>query len=106
MRQQLTVDSNEAFSRRATDAKWNAVIVYDDATAGKHAIHVLHAVTHQLAGRIKLCPLLWRFDLLEDPDCRAEATADATRSGLIVIAASSKSDLPPAIKDWVEESLR
>jgi hypothetical protein len=53
------------------------VIVYEDAPAGKRALHTLEGVTHQSNGSIALHPSLWRFDLLEDPDWRAVAAAEA-----------------------------
>ena len=92
---------NEAASPLDADARWGVVIVYDDAPAGEHAIRTLEGVTHQLSGRITLHPLLWRFDLLEDPDWRAAATAEAVQAGLVVISTSSKGDLPAAVRDWV-----
>ena len=71
------VDPNEAASPLDADASWGAIIVYDNAPAGKHAIHTLEGVRRQLGGGIELYPSLWRFDLLEDPDWRAVAAAEA-----------------------------
>jgi hypothetical protein len=92
---------NMAASPLDADASWGVVIVYDDAPVGKHAMRTLEGVTHQLSGSITLHPLLWRFDLLEDPDCRAAATAEAVQAGLVVISTSSKRELPAAVRDWV-----
>ena len=100
------VHPNAGASRRDVDSGWDVVIVYDDASAGKHAIHTLEGVTHRLSGSIPLHPSLWRFDLLEDPDWRAAATAEAVQAGLVVISTSSKSDLPATIRDWVHGCLQ
>jgi CheY-like chemotaxis protein len=59
-----------------------------------------------LSGRVALYPSLWRFDLLEDPDWRAAATAEAAEAGLVVISTSSKGDLPAAVRDWVHGCLQ
>ena len=93
---------NEAASPLDAEARCGVVIVYDDAPAGKYALHTLEGVTHQLSGSIALYPSLWRFDLLEDPDWRAVATAEAVQAGLVVISTSSKAELPTAVRDWVQ----
>jgi len=73
------------------------VIVYDDAPAGTRAIRTLEGARRQLGGGIELYPSLWRFDLLEDPDWRAAATAEAVQAGLVIISTSSKGELPAAV---------
>jgi CheY-like chemotaxis protein len=100
------VDPNEVASPLDAAASWGVVIVYDDAPAGKHAIHTLEGVRRQLGGRIALHPSLWRFDLLEDADWRAAATAEAVQAGLVIISTSSKGDLPAAVRDWVHGCLQ
>jgi CheY-like chemotaxis protein len=82
----------------------DVVIVYDDAPAGEHAIRTLHEVARHLGERVKLRPLLWRFDLLADPDWRSEAAADAAGAGLMVVSASG--NLPRAGLDWIRETLQ
>ena len=96
------VGPSEAATPLHADARWGVVVVYDDAPAGKRALHTLEGVTHQSNGSIALHPSLWRFDLLEDPDWRAVAAAEAVQAGLVVIAASSKDELPPAVQHWVQ----
>lgn len=86
-------------SRLDADARWDVVIVYDDDPAGQHAIHTFDGVTRQLGGRIKLHPLLWRFDHLEDPDWRAAAAAAAVQACLVIISTSSKGGLPASVRD-------
>ena len=76
--------------------------MYEDAPAGKRALHTLEGVTHQSNGSIALHPSLWRFDLLEHPDWRAVATAEAVQAGLVVISTTSKGELPAAVQHWVQ----
>jgi CheY-like chemotaxis protein len=100
------VDPHEAACPLNADASWGVIIVYDDAPAGTHALHTLEEVTRQLAGGIELYPSLWRFDLLEDPDWRAAATAEAVQAGLVIISTSSKGELPAPVRDWVRGCLQ
>jgi CheY-like chemotaxis protein len=88
-----------------TDAGWHVVIAYDDVPAGQRTMHILDHVEHAAGGTLKLCPLLWRFDILEDPGWRAEATIDTQRANLLIISTSSKGDLPAAVQEWVRSCL-
>ena len=88
-----------------TDAGWHVVIAYDNVPAGQRAMHTLDNVGHAAGGTLKLCPLLWRFDILEDPGWRAEATIDTQRANLLIISTSSKGDLPAAVQEWVRSCL-
>jgi CheY-like chemotaxis protein len=100
------VDPNEAASPLDADASWGAIIVYDNAPAGKHAMHTLEGIRRQLGGGIEIYPSLWRFDLLEDPDWRAAATAEAVQAGLVIISTSSKGELPAPVRDWIHACLQ
>ena len=86
------VDPNAAASPLGADVTWGVVIVYDDLPSGKRAINTLAGVTRQLSGTLPLQPSLWRFDLLEDPDWRAEATAEDGVDALALVA-STRPDL-------------
>ena len=88
-----------------TDAGWHVVIAYDDVPAGQRTMHILDRVDHAAGGTLKLCPLLWRFDILEDPGWRAEATIDTQRANLLIISTSSKGDLSAAVQEWVRSCL-
>jgi CheY-like chemotaxis protein len=102
----LELDSDIPTCRACTDARLDVVIVYDDARAGRHAVRVIEEVTGQLGEETNLHPVLWRFDLLEDPDWSAAAAAEAAQAGLIIIFASSKGSLPVAVQRWVQECLQ
>lgn len=87
------------------DAGWSAVIVYGDDPARRRALHTLNNVVHVVDEKSKLCPQLWRFDLLEDPDRRAEAAFNTRLADLFIISTSSKGALSAAVQDWVQSSL-
>ncbi|MEI2723390.1 MAG: response regulator [Verrucomicrobiota bacterium] len=104
----LTLAANASATLPATsvppsspDADWVVVIVYDDTRAGRRAVLTLDAVVHKLGGKKRLHPRLWRFDLLEDPDWRAAATAEADHAGLLILSASCKGALPATVQRWV-----
>lgn len=99
------MDSIIPASFAETDARLDVFIVYDDIPAGMQAIHTMEKAIHQLGGGIELHPLLWRFDLLEDPDRRARATADALAAGMLIIASSNGIELSASFRDWVEACL-
>jgi CheY-like chemotaxis protein len=86
----------------SADADWLVVVAYDDVRAGRRAMIALDDVAHELGGKRRLHPQLWRFDLLEDPDWRAAATTEAAQAGLLVISASTKAALPAAVRHWVQ----
>lgn len=91
-----------------TDAGWSAVIVDDDdddVPAGQHAPHTFDTVVHVVGEKFKQCPLPRRFDILEDPDRRAEAAIDSLRADLLIISTRSKGDLPAVVEDWVRTGL-
>ena len=88
-----------------TDAAWPVVIAYDDVPAGRRAMHILDTMVDASGERRQLRPLLWRFDILEVTDWRAEATSSTLLANLLIISTSSKGDLPVAVQDWVRSCL-
>ncbi len=98
-------DSPKASPCLDPEAKWNVFIAYDDVHAGQHAMRTIKNVERRLDWPETWHPSLWRFDLLEDPDGRVLATADALQADLIVISASSRRDLPASLQDWINACL-
>jgi len=92
------------------------VVVYDDVSAGQHAIRVLANVFPEPEDRLQLLPRFWRFDFLEDTDWFALALADASDADIIVIATSSNhgpdhfsrrlDKILPATKAWKQRRRR
>jgi hypothetical protein len=89
----------------AADAELSVVIAYGDVPAGRRAMRLLHNVVPAEGEKAKLCPMLWRFDLLEVADWRTEATPPTLQADLLIISTSSKADLPAAVQDWVQSCL-
>jgi hypothetical protein len=81
----------------------NAVVVYDDVPAGKHAVGVLKRIGAHLQDEFRT--VLWRFDLIADPRWRAIATDDVVAAGLVVFATSEPDVLPHFINEWMRECL-
>ncbi len=79
----------------------NVVIVYDDVSAGQHAMHVLASQGHDLHD-IDVRPRLWRFDFLEDPEWFALALADAINADMVVISTSAPNGLNPVVRNWIK----
>jgi CheY-like chemotaxis protein len=92
-------------SNSETKAGLSVVIAYGDVPAGRRALHLLDDVAHAEGERTELCPLLWRFDILDVAEWRAEATHPALQADLLIISTSSKADLPAAVQDWVRSCL-
>jgi hypothetical protein len=82
------------------------VVVYDDVSAGQHAVRVLANVFREPEDRLQLLPRFWRFDFLEDADCFARALADATDADIIVIATNSNHGLTISVEDWIKSCLQ
>ena len=96
----------EASAHCDPEAKLNVFVAYDDVPAGQHAMRVIGNVDRQIEEFKKQYPSLWRFDLLEDPDWRLLATAEALQADLLVISASScRNDLPGGVRTWIETCL-
>ena len=91
----------ENFPDGDSRARRNVLIAYDDVPAGQYALRTLGNADRQFEEFDKRYPSLWQFDLLEDPDWRALATAEALQADLLVISASGRSDLPGGLKTWL-----
>jgi hypothetical protein len=81
------------------------VIAYEDIPAGRRAMSMLDRMAQAPLELEELFPSLWQFDLLEDPDWRELATKDALKAAMIIISASSASDLPTTVREWIKVSL-
>lgn len=100
------VDSMMASHRdAAADAELSVVIAYGDVPAGRRALRLLDGVVPTEGEPARLRPLLWRFDILEVADWRAEATIPTLEADLLIISTSSKSALPAVVQDWVQSCL-
>ncbi len=81
------------------------LIVYNDAAAGRRAMGILRKLAAHSAERLRVAPILYRFELLDDLHWREAAETDAADSDLIILATSAADELPESINDWAQASL-
>ena len=92
-------------SASAEPATLAVVVAYEDAPAGHRAIQALRNLVREVRPPIMLRPMLWRFDLLDDLQCRDDANADADRAALFLISTSTSRKVPAAVERWVNACL-
>lgn len=81
------------------------IIVYNDAAAGHRAIGVLLRLAACSAEPIRVDPILYRFELLDDPHWREAAATDAVECDMIILSTSAADELPESINEWAKASL-
>jgi hypothetical protein len=81
----------------------NVAVIYENLAAGHRALALLTTLNQHLHTEVSLKPSLWRFDLLEHPGFRAQASLAADRAELIFISADRCAQLPAPVSTWVEE---
>ena len=84
---------------------FNVVIVYEAAAAAQRAMRLFSQLEREHGKDLKLEPKCWRFDLLEDHAWRKFAAADAIKADLLILSASSKSELPATVQSWIKSCL-
>lgn len=81
------------------------IIVYSDAAAGHRAMNVLLKLAADSTESIKVAPILYRFELLDDPRWREAIATDAVDSDMIVLSTSGADELPESINQWAKAFL-
>jgi hypothetical protein len=79
-----------------------AVIIYNEVTDGKRAMHLLGNLAKGLGEDTEFQPLPWSFRLLADADWSDVAANDAVKADLLIIASNGPEPLPPSVVRWVE----
>jgi hypothetical protein len=95
-----TAYSNENEGRESP----KVLIVYDDLAAGKNAVQVLNKVFQRCSEIPEPQPVVWKSELLEDPEWSSTALADAMKADIVVIATSGV--LSGATQNWIERCCR
>ena len=80
------------------------IIVYSDSAAGHRAMGVLLKLAANATERLKVAPILYRFELLDDPHWREVAVSDAADCDMIILSTSAD-ELPESINEWAKASL-
>ena len=82
------------------------VIAYDNAATGKRAEAIYERLAKRLGNNFDFEQRLWRFDVLEEADVRAEAARDAADADIVIVATNEDKKLPEGVQTWLENSLQ
>ncbi len=80
----------------------DAVILYEDVSAGMRAMQVLEETKKRSGQTAESYPSLWTFDHMEVPEWQAAAVVNVRQAGLIIISASREGKLPVAVLECIE----
>lgn len=64
----------------------HAVVVYDRRTAGMRGLEFLQRISAEGDAGIRLCPKLWRLDVISDPASGTEFRDDLIQADMVVFA--------------------
>jgi hypothetical protein len=81
------------------------MMVYENTAVAKLAKENWNYVVHTLQSRYDFELRLWKFDALRIPEWRDAASNDATQAQLVFVASRGAGDLPPEVKEWIEQWL-
>jgi hypothetical protein len=81
------------------------VIAYDSAATGKRAEAIYERLARRLGNNFDFEQRLWRFDVLEQENLRAEAARDAADADIVIVATNQGKKLPDGVQNWLESSL-
>jgi hypothetical protein len=81
------------------------VIAYENVSVAKIAKEKWDYLVHTLKDGVDFELRLWKFDILQIPEWRDAAINDATQAQLVFVATRGAGDLPPEVKEWIEEWL-
>jgi hypothetical protein len=77
------------------------VIVYDGTNAVSRAKNFVSGLVRQFGDDFGFRCNLWRFDVLGLPRVRTAAARAGDAADLLIVSASSDTDLPLPVKDWL-----
>lgn len=84
-----------------TFPSFNVVLVYEDFPAGIRATQMVDRLLHDLDPQFAYDSKIWKFDILQIAQLRELAVQDAADADLIIIAAHGTTELPAAVKCWI-----
>jgi hypothetical protein len=82
------------------------VIAYDSAATGRRAEAIYERLASRLGRNFDFEQRLWRFDVLEEENLRAEAARDAADADIVIVATNENRKLPEGVQNWLESSLQ
>lgn len=96
------MNTSDSIARSLAEPPLKVIIIYNDAAAGHRAMGVLRKLAANSTEHIKVAPVLYRFELLDDPHWREAAASDAAESDMIILSTSAADELPESINEWVK----
>jgi hypothetical protein len=90
----------------SANASIKIVIAYDSAATGQRAEAIYDRLAKRLGDNFDFEQRLWRFDVLEEEDLRAEATRDAANADIVIVATRQDKKLPQGVQNWLESALQ
>jgi hypothetical protein len=88
------------------DMSVKVVIAYDNLDVARRAEAVYDRLAQRLEETFEFQQRLWRFDVLAEHSLRAQAVRDAADADIVIVAMKDDSELPEAVRDWLESLLR
>src|SRR5690348_17788474 len=81
---------------------FEVLLAYQDFSSGIRAKEFFDRLVRDHGRLFRFLCHLWKFDVLLAPELGDQAVAEAADADMIVIATHAQTELPPAVKDWVE----
>jgi len=94
-----------SFAGEAPRRQLRTILVYENLAAAVRAQSLIHRLATELRPEFELFNQVWKFELLRHPQLKQEVTAEAIEADVIIISASSGTELPPLINSWIESWL-
>jgi len=82
------------------------VIAYENAATARRAEAIYDRLAQRLGDDFDFEQRLWRFDVLEEENLRAEAAKDTADADIVIVATNADNQLPHGVQSWLESSLR
>jgi hypothetical protein len=81
------------------------VLAYEDLETARHAQGSYNFVLRRLEQSLAATSSLWKFNLLQNTKLRRMAAREAAEADVGIISTHANCELPPAVKEWLEELL-
>jgi len=91
---------DEAFPEFTAPLK--VVVVFSDPILARKSAHIYNHMIEQFAPDGVFTAAWWNFDRLHEPESFSAATRAAKIADIIMVAAYADSDLPDAVKTWID----
>jgi hypothetical protein len=90
---------------RSPPAKFNIVIMYEDAGTRKQAKKGLAYVVKEFGNDFEIRHWMWRLDILQNPKLSVRTASSLAKSDLLMISLRGERPLPSKIRTLIDERL-